>query len=530
MRSLSQFDFSKTHSQTLLIHSLRLVFTCLIFLLILSFDFIQAKVVAASSMQPVYLLLGVSLFLQILFLSFYKKLSQYPRLTSSLFYLEATYITGLIYFIGVQQSLLVFLYLINLILSGVLYQRRGALPLALWTSILFSFIISLDSQVSGHVAYLAVGVNNLAFFTVAYLSGYLSEQLNIMGQQLKESVEDVKVLKNLNELILRNVSVGLLTVDRFGKVLQCNPAGYRHLGLDEKIIIGKDYKDIFPGLEFDNKVVGREFDYVLKRQGERRILSVVYSPLIDDENADQGFIMTFVDETHVRDLEQRLRQSEKMAAIGGLATGIAHEIRNPLAGISGSIQLLQSSGEDQALNHRLMTIINKEIDRLNNLITEFLDFARPEAPKDDNVDLAQLIDEIIEVSQRQFEHLGVDIKLSLETEVQIKGNRDKLKQAFLNIIVNAFQAMEGSQEASLYIELTRQGSGAVLIRVRDSGQGMKEETRQRIFEPFHTTKPKGTGLGLAITHSIFESHNAEVSVESDLGVGTEFKVLFTDGF
>ena len=521
----SDFDFSKTEGQSFVVHSIRLAFLALVFFIVLAFQFLESRIVATQAFYPLYILMGGSFVVQATYLVLFKSLYSNKLVTSALLALESFYITGLIYYVGIQQSILIFLYLVNIILCGILYQRKGALLLALWTSILFSFIISLDPGIGGNTAYLAVGVNNLAFFTVAYLAGYLSEQLNIMGEQLKESVKDVRTLKNLNELILSNMSSGLLTVDSEGLVVQFNPSAVTILGLDSSSIMGQPLNQLLPKINPNKDFNESGFDISYRRHGEKRLLRVHMSELTNESNIRQGIVVAFQDETNLRQLEKRVRQSEKMAAIGQLATGIAHEIRNPLAGISGSIQLMQANDSAEGENGKLMSIVIREIDRLNNLITEFLDFAKPEAPMEDTIVIGQLVEEIVDFTNNDRAHQSVLKNVKCEDDLVIVGNRDKLKQAFLNIIVNSFQAMEKVDQPEISINVKRNGNHA-LVSIKDNGSGMDEKLKERIFEPFHTTKHKGTGLGLAITHSIFESHGAEIQVDSEVGHGTEFNIQF----
>lgn len=519
------FDFSKTESQSFLIHSIRLAFLLIVFFITFSFQVLETRIDALEVFYPVYVLIGISFSLQIAYFAFFKTLYRNRYATSFLFFFESFYITGLIYYIGIQQSILIFLYLVNLILYGILFQRRGGVILALWTSVLFSFIVSLDTSLEGNTAYLAVGVNNLAFFTVAYLSGFLSEQLNIMGEQLKEKVRDVATLKNLNELILKNMNSGLVTVDSQNMILQMNPKASQLLGINREKAFGQSLVEKMPGLDIDNRTINKEFDLVFTKENEKRLFNVNISGLFDESGSEQGKIVNFEDETHLRALEKRVRQSEKMAAIGGLAAGIAHEIRNPLAGISGSIQLLQVNDGDVEQGQKLMGIVVKEIDRLNNLITEFLDYAKPEAPKEDQVSLSHLLNEILEFSKTEYPNVKVETEFESEGNCTILGNRDKLKQAFLNIIVNAFQAMDSSDDSKLRVSVKKNGN-RVVLSIKDNGSGMSDDLKERIFEPFHTTKHKGTGLGLAITHSIIDSHGADIQVESQVGQGTEFRIQF----
>lgn len=521
----AHFDFSKTESQAFTVHSIRLAFLILVLSFALAFQLLESRIEASQVFYPLYILIGVSLFFQVTFMMFFKTLYRQLWISGFLFFFEAFYITGLIYYIGVQQSLLIFLYLVNLILCGILFQRKGALLLALWTSVLFSFIVSLDTGLTGNTAYLAVGVNNLAFFTVAYLSGYLSEQLNIMGEELKERVKDVVALKNLNTLILNSINSGLITIDKHRSILQVNPAAQSILGQSEVEMLKKQLEEFIPELDLNNVHLSKEFDVLIDRNGEKRVLNFNVSELFDETKLSHGHVISFQDHTHLRALEKRLRQSEKMAAIGQLAAGIAHEIRNPLAGISGSIQLLQAGDSDQQQAEKLMAIVSKEISRLNNLITEFLDFAKPEAPLEDHIDVGVLLKETAQFVSNDSSIAKVEMAYAIDDKSQILGNRDKLKQAFLNIIVNAIQAMESVEKPRLQLTVKRNGK-FIFVTIKDFGMGMSEELKERIFEPFHTTKHKGTGLGLAITHSIIEAHGAQIQVDSELGKGTEFSMQF----
>jgi two-component system sensor histidine kinase PilS (NtrC family) len=186
---------------------------------------------------------------------------------------------------------------------------------------------------------------------------------------------------------------------------------------------------------------------------------------------------------------------------------------------------MQDGGSDEEQTARLMAIVGKEIDRLNNLITEFLDFAKPEAPLEDHVDMGDLVSEILDFVKNDSQRKSVGGSAEIENGHIVLANRNKLKQAFLNIIVNAFQASENEAKPEVDVVVKKSGS-VVVVSIKDNGIGMSEKLKQRIFEPFHTTKHKGTGLGLAITHTILEAHQANLSVESEEGVGTEFRMEF----
>ena len=266
-------------------------------------------------------------------------------------------------------------------------------------------------------------------------------------------------------------------------------------------------------------------DYFYKdARNENKIVNIDRTNYFDSEINESLSVYLVKDVTEVRQLEMQKKQSEKMAAVGQLAAGIAHEIRNPLAGISGSIQLLSQDTQDET-EKKLMKIIMKEIDRLNLLITEFLDYAKPEKIPDTKVNVKEIIDEVLLVCKR---HPEVPAELTWNVQLAdafILGFHEKLKQAFLNIVINGIQAMK-DRPNSRYSIFLAQENDSVVLKLQDSGIGMSEETKRKMFEPFHTTKVKGTGLGLAITHKILENHKAVVVVNTEVNVGTEFVIKF----
>lgn len=489
------------------------------------YQVINSQFLSYNVFFSIYLLLSFSFLLNLFYSLNLDRLIQKWHVTALLFLWESIYVTLLIYFIGLNQSLLVFLYLINIILCGVVFQRSGGLYLALFTSVCFSLLLALDTRVQGNSLYLAVGVNNLAFFTVAYLSGYLSEQLNFMGIELRERGRDIRLLKSLNDMILENMASGMLTLDNAGKVLQLNENAKSILRV-ENIALGSSLQNAIP--EFLSSVqnaIGEEFETEMDGVEGKRLLRIRKSNLNNDFGEKQGAVIVFEDITDLRKLENRVQQSEKMAAIGQLAAGIAHEIRNPLASISGSVEMLQGGDSRSDDEKKLMSIVIKEIDRLNKLITEFLDFARPQDVRLMELDVSQLVKEMIDELQFVPSAKDIDYDIDITPQLRIQGHRDKLKQAFLNILINAVQAMENRPVRRLTVTAKR-AAEQVIVTVEDSGSGIDEKVLKKIFEPFLTTKAKGTGLGLAVVHSIMSAHKAAVDVKSTKGEGTTFTIVF----
>lgn len=530
------FDFSRSRTPMTIISAVRLGFHISILLIILGFQALQPEFVNADVLFPVYILMGVAFTIQSIYLIYFDRaLNSWP-VTAFLFFFESAFITGLIYFTGVNQSIFLFLYLVNIILCGFVFQRRGANVLAMWTSFLFSFLMIMGPELKGQALFFAVGLNNVAFFAVAGLAGYLSEQLDFMGRSLEAQGKDLRALRNLQAIIVDNMATGLITVDEDGVCLQANQAAFEILDPVPREIVGRQIDQVVPGALAKLKEASTQieagdrsarFDWIHQNpmQG-KQTLEIVVSRL-PQESELRGYIVTFHDLTRVRRLEFAMRQSEKMAAVGQLAAGIAHEIRNPLASMSGSLQLLDSTfTSDNAEEKKLMRIALREIDRLNNLITEFLDFVRPEVLKEDPVDINQVLRDVLEMAKLNGS-LRKDIQqvVDLQAARSIPGHRDKLKQALLNIIMNAYQSMNESADPAIEVT-TRDRDDAVVVTIKDRGCGIDAVGLRRIFEPFHTTKPKGTGLGLAITHKIIENHQGRIYVESTKGVGTEFTLEF----
>lgn len=522
-------DLDKNSNKVLLITGVRILFFSVILITTVLYELKQKTFFNTESILPLYFLLITAFVLNSIYLLFFKRVQSIWQSTAFLFVFDAIFISGLIYITGIQQSIFLFLYLINIILCGFLFQRKGAFLLALFTSCCFSLLLIASTEVQGQTLYFAVGLNNLAFFAIAYLSGYLSEVVNFMGSEIKTQRQDIKTLQDINKIIVENISSGLITISQTFQIMLFNPAAEKILGMNQNLH-GKDLNEVFPGMrEFiENRTEYNRFERRFENsKGEKLILGFSVSPLKATEGDEGGFILIFQDLTEVLRFEAAMRRQDKLAAIGKLAAGIAHEIRNPLASISGSVELLKSliiikNPEEQ----KLMNIMLKEISRLNSLITEFLDFVKPEEKKIEVCDVNSIIRETLEMIKVN-NTLPQNVKqiTHLDARGLIPGDKNKLKQVFLNLFINSYQAMNEIENRQLEIISKNQGE-YLIIKIKDSGHGMSEGTQRRLFEPFFTTKQKGTGLGLATVHKILETHDAKIFVESHEGAGTEFTIQF----
>jgi len=473
-------------------------------------------------LAPFYAIIAVALGLHIIWLSRWDELLKKPNWLFAGFVLDSLFISLLIYYSGVNQSLFLFLHLVNILLAGIACQTMGALSIAFFTSIFFTAATIFSPETKALNSLFLLALNNIAFFSVAGLSGYLSEQLQSVGRELTKTGLSLRSAQELNRVILNNMPSGMVSFTPTGEIIQANPSAAEIL--EKQDLLQSNWRDLFPEFDLASKGVFKG-DLKYKQLDNTKIIGMTVTSLHSPELQQEILIAVLDDLTKMRQLEYNARQNEKMAAVGGLAAGIAHEIRNPLAGISGSIELLTQTVDNDD-DRKLMKIILREIDRLNNLITEFLDYSRPEKPPTDTVNIATILNEVLD-SMSSNNQIRKDVVQSkdYQPELKILGHRDKLKQAFLNIILNSYQAMNEAAQPVLTIQSSHVDN-TIQIRIRDSGSGMSEATRKKMFEPFHTTKPKGTGLGLAVTHKILEGHGAQIFVESEKGTGTEFILNF----
>ncbi len=434
--------------------------------------------------------------------------------------LNALFLCGLFWGLQANQSLFLLLLLVNTLLAGLELGVLATTHLALLTSIFYSISLILNASVSQLQDLLSVGLFNISSFVVAALSGQLSEQLNRTQAAFARSQDLFSDLTSRHRILIEELPLGLLVLNKRGEVVETNPLfenEFSHLFGVKEIL---DLK----GPVETNQVLQLERTFKVSGNSSKEIIFRIRPILSGQETYT---LVLLEDVTETRRMETDLKQKEKMAAIGTLAAGIAHEIRNPLAGMSGSVELLSAKPTDED-DKKLFKIILKEIDRLNKLVGEFLDYSKPSTKPEDKIQLQTVIDDVLKfLSTSTQQPANIKIHKKLETVPQIYAQSDKLRQAFLNIIINSFQAMAGKEQPELWVEMKHLASmNRIELTIRDNGSGMTAETKRKMFEPFHTTKPKGTGLGLAITHKILDSHGAQVFIESEVGQGTAFKLIF----
>ncbi|HVT43546.1 MAG TPA: ATP-binding protein [Thermoanaerobaculia bacterium] len=454
--------------------------------------------------------------------------------------------TMLVYFTGGIDSPFSFLYLATIITGSMLLYRRGGLITASGAAILYGGLVDLmyygviplpsvtffsSGPWTPIRLYLTMATNFGGFYATALLTSYISEKLRVTFEELDANRQNLAALQALNQSIIRSIPSGLITVTHEGTMTFINPAGCEILGRSVQETIGRSIDSInllSPDqwrherlLLETTGIVRGELDY--QRDIEARALGYAMTRLNTRRTDLSGVTVIFQDLTEMKQLEDQLRLKDRMAAVGELSAGIAHEIRNPLAAIAGSIQMLSKSERLTPQEQRLMSIAMKESDRLNKSIADFLRFVRPQEKRATDFDVAASLGETLLLLSNSQE-LGPSHTLVSSIEppsFNIFGDPDQIRQVFWNLARNAIQAMPIEGRLEISTELDDQ---TYRIIFADSGRGMSASDQRRLFQPFRTSFPSGTGLGMAICYRIVQEHGGTISVESTEGRGTRITV------
>ncbi len=457
-------------------------------------------------------------------------------------YWDFLFVTSLIYVTGGYYSLFSFMYVPTVIFTAILTNHPQTMFMTLLCSVAYCGI--LVAQLLRYVTpydFTGLGVepptlnetsikvllNSLAFLVTGVLAGYLANQSRAADARVAYQQRELDALKTRNESIIESLPIGLLTCDNQDRVTFANAHAAAILDRQPHTIVGLPLTTLLPALvtlppEFD------ALDLELTRgDGIPRTLSATASPLRDPGGQGIGRVVTLQDVSGVRELEKAAARTERQAAIGKLAAGIAHEIRNPLASVSGSIQLLRGELKLEPVQAHLMDIVTRETERLNKLITDFLIYARPNKRE-------ETVDDVSAVLREQLDVLANDpacqdhirIECDLHPDLRARFDPNQIRQLFWNLLINAVQAMEAAPGVLTVRSLVSSAhAGMIEVRVTDTGPGIEPELLRTIFDPFFTTKEAGTGLGLTVAHGIADAHGGRLLVESKHGQGTTFTVL-----
>ncbi len=457
---------------------------------------------------------------------------------------DLTLVCLLVYSSGGPNSVFTFLYLVVIGAAAFLLYRTGAVVIASVAALMHGLMVELTAyevlprpptssvphwgaeRTGYNLAITVVG-----FYGVAFMVSYLSEKLRSAREELELRQLALSRIQTLYANVLASMSSGLATADSRKRVTFLNQAGGEILGIVPARATGRLLADIGLRLpedweEIRHRTRGRDgyrAEIEIQRGDSRRMLGYSLRAL-KDPGGEDGALIVFQDLTEVKKLERQARFNEQLAAVGELAAGIAHEIRNPLASISGSVQVLSNELSVGSAERRLMEIIVSESNRLSKILEEFLRFVRPQERRVAVFDVGLSIREVLELFRRSDEVSDahrIDGDISPASSL-LSADRDQIRQIIYNVAKNAVRAMPDG--GSLVVE-GREDGAWYSIKFHDTGRGMSEEEIARVFTPFSTAFDGGTGLGMAIVRRIVEDHGGAIDVESKPGEGTTVTIL-----
>lgn len=450
---------------------------------------------------------------------------------------------------GIESPFLV-LYVISVTLASLIPRRKVGLLTASLCVICFGVLTNLQlyglteawgwlprTRLSAPETLQAFGVHSLALLVVGFLSGLLTEQLQRADHSLREKEQGLSRLQAFHENIVRSISSGVFTADKDGRITSFNPAAQESTGYSLAQVQGRAWREVFnwhsdrPLDVPDEGAAHMRFEVeCVRADGNRLVLGMTLSPL-QECGETTGMVGVFKDLTQIRDLEEEMRRKDWMASLGEMSAGMAHEIRNPLGALAGAMQMLRKDLHADETSQRLMDIAIREATRLNTIITEFLQYARPPALNLAEHDLNKLLAETLDLVQHEAQarvNIRIETKPSCEALVG-QVDQNQLKQVFWNLATNAFDAMSKGGRLTIAtgcrpIDVGGRKGDVIEISFQDTGEGISKKNLDNIFLPFFTTKTQGSGLGLAAVHRIVDLHGGWIKVESKEHGGSRFVV------
>lgn len=541
----------------------RIIILSLLLAIAYFFQLYEKKAFFISTTNRFYYFIGLFYLVTIIYAFLLNRVKNLRKFVIVQMVIDHLFIAGLIYYTGGKESFFAVTYIFTIIGSSLLFYKRGAFYSASLSTFLYGLILML--QLYGWITppgqwfapepkqtFYSLITYLTAYYIVAFLSSTISEELKKKKKELIQKQVDYEQLEAFNRNIVQSLDSGLLTIDLHGKINFLNRTAEKILNRRGVELKESFISDIFPeiGRHLDGlkkKWLSASSDYqryetlLSDEQGRKVYLGFSISPLTDPEGSLIGYTLIFQDITRFKEMEEQMKRFDRMAAIGSLAAGMAHEIRNPLASLSGSIQMLKSELLLDSQQEHLMEIILRESERLNALITDFLLFAHPPQMNRSYQDIRKIIDETLELFKHSPTfHEGLRItRPDGNGGMEAWVDPDQIRQVFWNLLINAAQAI--AENGEIRIDLTKVTDSPIQkpplvvphepprewiqIGITDSGVGIAPHEKEMIFEPFYTNKEGGTGLGLSIVHKIIENHHGLITVESEVGKGSTFRVF-----
>lgn len=441
--------------------------------------------------------------------------------------------TVLLYMTGGISSMFSFMFPLSILSGGIVLSRRACYIIATLGSFLYGTILNLQFYKILKVAvppifsardfFYNIFAHVVAFYLIAFLGGYLAEKLHKATKSLEDKDTVLSDLKAFSRYVIESMPSGVFTTDLHGRILSFNSSAEDITRFGQDAVIGRKPGEIFPFLN-DSLGPRMRIEGEIELDDKKVPVGMRLSSLKDGSGKSIGTIGVFQDLTELKEMEAEVKRKERWAFIGELSASIAHELRNPLASLKGSIEMLREKKVPEEQADHLMNIALSEMDRLNGIITDFLLYARPQELKLESFDLQGSLEDIA-ILLRSSEKDGKDVTITVKVSgpLNIDGDPKKLKQVFWNLGLNAVNAVPDKGAVEIR---TEQRDNGVEILFCDNGPGIAPDDRERIFYPFFTTKEGGTGLGLAIAKKIAEEHGGNITAESKgPGKGSTFRVI-----
>lgn len=503
-------------------------------LVLLSTIFLKREVMGSTAIAQMYAALGASFFLSVINVSFWEQTLKVRYFMPSQLLYDLLLSSYLVYLTGVTDSIFLFLYLLNIVTASLVYQLNGALLVASVSGLTFAFIYYANTDMDEVAMWYNLAWHELLFLLTALLCGQFMDEIKKQRALLETQRANIAGLELLNDSLLNGIPIGVMLIDSQDYVQKINLTALKILGLSHAPEMRLKYYELIPEIKGIFSV-WREMTDTQKLKYLFRIseksqphLSLQVVNLSSQNPGDERKIVVFQDVSKLLELEQKLEFESRLAATGEFAAGIAHEIRNPLASISGSIELLSKHLEiTNPQDKKLLEISLREIRRLNTLITDFLEFAKPKDNFPADFSLAELIREVEEAILSRNQEKQVVFRNSISTSISVYASYERMRQVFFNLFLNAIQA---SDKPTVQIQVIGQITNidTVQIDVIDDGPGIPEKISSKIFDPFFTTKPDGTGLGLPTVAQIVRAAKGEVTLKPN-PTGAHFQITLPIG-
>jgi two-component system sensor histidine kinase PilS (NtrC family) len=454
--------------------------------------------------------------------------------------LDLAIVTAVVASTGGARSMFAFLYVMLVTAACVTLSRTGGLTVAAIASCLYTGLVfgrtvfpltamfEAPEETTG-LEILTMFANAATFLVVAIVAGGLAERFRSTRAELEAQRKSLENLKAFKDLVFESVGTGLIAVDRAHTITAFNRTAATITGVPVARAIGRPWHSVFGDAvsisDVDAAVdAGRSADTrhevtLPHGEGPGTPVRMTFSALLGADGERLGLICACEDLSAIRAMEERLRHADRLATLGRMSANIAHEIRNPLASLTGAIEVLATQGPETELRERLANIVLKESGRLNAILRDFLEYARPAPLARARVNVCETIDEVLTLLEHRATPGSLKVVRELPASLEWDVDPQQFRQAMWNLCLNAVQAMPDGGELCLAAAVV---DGSLVVRIEDSGDGIGGSDVAHVFEPFFSTKPGGSGLGLALVHRILKDHGGEIEVDSSPGGGSTF--------